>query len=239
MTQNEFDQRSIDRAQDTGERIFARWAPRIIRNYLGIVIGGLLAWGTLYMIFGWSVNRYLDERDATLDRLDGSVLEYRRGTESQFDVILEDIRRVSDSIDAVSSSTAEIAERVAALEVYSAINTRTLSQIDEPRSEWDFAPVVSYTPEPFIGGADMVAVPGFDKMTATIPNPRSVRERAEAIERLLNAHRVFAQSQGRPAFIPEEHDFEVGVSNVLQADGSIVLQLTSRVVLRTKIVEPE
>lgn len=207
------------------------WLPKFGASYFTVFIGGLLAYGTLYALFSWSVNRYLDERDETLNRIDQAVRDYKSGTDERLQSILTDVRRTADSVNSVESDISDIRERIATLEAQSTLMTQTLAGVQAPGQDLEYVPLLAYEPEPFMGGGIQQEAQGFDKMVSSIPVPRTVQERNRAISDLTAQHRRSIDAIGRPEFNPEIHDFEVAVSQFVSPDGEIRLQIVSRVVL--------
>lgn len=208
-----------------------RWLPKFGASYFTVLMGGLLAYGTLYALFSWSINRYPDERDRTLNRIDQAVLSYKSETNENLESIRVDGRRTADAVEKIKDDIVDIRERIATLEAQSTLNTRTLSGVQEPTQDLEFVPLLAYEPEPFMGGSIQVEAPGFDKMVSMVAVPQTVEARSRAIEQLIGRHRSSIVAIGRPVFDPAVHDFEVAVSQVVAPNGEIKLQIVSRVII--------
>lgn len=207
-------------------------APSFFRAYIGFLLGGLLASATIWVMLGWTINRYLDERDARLSDLKTMVENYQRIAEKDDGELNTSLSQIADSIQSVEESVSDIRERISRVEAQGEINTRVLTEVETPRRDIEYFPISNISPEPFMGGPDGEAKAlGFEDMVAIISPPKTLSERSEAINKLIDRHRVMVSGRVLPKFDPDIHDFSVTATQVLYEDGSLKLQLKSTVII--------
>lgn len=191
---------------------------------LGAIIGGTFHW--LANVTVDSLNNQLSSLETQITRQEASLV----GRLNSIEARVNDATQVE--ID-ISDDMTEIRERLSRIEAQAALSNEILFKADRASIERDFLPILSRAPDQFfMGGAgeDATPVEEFEEMVLTVPFPRTVTERDEAIELLTKTHRELLEVQARPTFDEAQHSLELSARQVLLTDGTIRLELTSRVI---------
>lgn len=206
-----------------------RLLPMFVTHLAAFSLAAAVAWYGLKL----GIDRYLDERDLRLADLQAAAKEYRADTKDQFTAVLAEVKRGADASAVIARDVTDVRVRIATLEAQGTAITQALTAVDTPTPTQLFIPVIDNQEEEFIGGPDigLVTAPGFIDMVSRIDPPRNLEERNTAIELLRERHRSSLLAQSTPEFIEGVHNFVLSYTEIMLPDGTIKLQIRSKVVV--------
>lgn len=174
-----------------------------------------------------SINQRLASMEGQLSRQDTIV-------NARLESIADRIEAATQFEFDASDDMAEIRERLSSIEAQVSLSNEILFRADSPTIQREFLPVLTRVPVDFYGGGEGEAQPaeGFEDMVYTLPFPQNISDRDEAIELLSTTHLELLRSQSETLFDESRHELEISGRQVLLTDGTIQLELTSRVIVK-------